>query len=122
MRDEYDFSNSNRNGHENKDNKQFNIKKYVPLENLKLETIYGLSQEQMFKVADVVKDYYFKQDIMVEWEIKADEAFVELFLENMTTEYKDLFERDLSMFDDRRIAFVKCFYEEKLIARLKESK
>ena len=53
---------------------------------------------------------------------KADEAFVELFLENMTTEYKDLFERDLSMFDDRRIAFVKCFYEEKLIARLKESK
>ncbi|MEE1231079.1 MAG: hypothetical protein UHM56_08275 [Phascolarctobacterium sp.] len=69
MRDEYDFSNSNRNGHENKDNKQFNIKKYVPLENLKLETIYGLSQEQMFKVADVVKDYYFKQDIMVEWEM-----------------------------------------------------
>lgn len=40
----------------------------------------------------------------------------------MTTEYKDLFEGDLSMSDDRRIAFVKYFYEEKLIARLKESK
>ena len=143
MRNEYDFSNSNRNVYAEKGTKQFNVKKYVPLENIKLETMYGLSQEQMFKVADIVNEYYFKQEIMVEWDMircsvlesnfeeeaiteellkKADEAFVEIFLNDMTEEYKELYEGDLSLFDDRRTAFAKYFYEEKLIARLKESK
>lgn len=51
MRNEYYFSNSNRNVYAEKGTKQFNVKKYVPLENIKLETMYGLSQEQMLKVA-----------------------------------------------------------------------
>ena len=69
IRDEYDFSNSNRNVYAEKGTKQFNVKKYVPLENIKLETIYGLSREQMFKVADIVNEYSFKQEIMVEWDM-----------------------------------------------------
>ena len=143
MINEDNFSKYNRNVYAEKGTKQFNVKKYVPLENIKLETMYGLSQEQMFKVADIVNEYYFKQEIMVEWDMircsvlesnfeeeaiteellkKADEAFVEIFLNDMTEEYKELYEGDLSLFDDRRTAFAKYFYEEKLIARLKESK